>query len=81
MPRMARKLRVEYPGAFYHVMNRGDRREPIFNDHADRERFLPTLDRACVKAGWVHAVLDCKWQISDAQAEVAFPQSRQGQKP
>jgi hypothetical protein len=27
---MARKLRVEYPGAIYHVMNRGDRREPIF---------------------------------------------------
>jgi len=26
---MARKLRVEYPGALYHVMNRGDRREPM----------------------------------------------------
>jgi hypothetical protein len=26
---MARKLRVEYPGAVYHVMNRGDRRKPI----------------------------------------------------
>jgi hypothetical protein len=29
---MAPKLRVEYPGAIYHVMNRGDRREPIFKD-------------------------------------------------
>jgi hypothetical protein len=29
---MARRLRVEYPGAIYHVMNRGDRREPIFRD-------------------------------------------------
>jgi len=27
---MARKLRVEYAGAIYHVMNRGDHREPIF---------------------------------------------------
>ena len=27
---MVRKLRVEYEGAIYHVMNRGDRREPIF---------------------------------------------------
>ena len=27
---MARKLRIQYPGAIYHVMNRGDRREPIF---------------------------------------------------
>jgi hypothetical protein len=27
---MARKLRIQYPGAVYHVMNRGDRREAIF---------------------------------------------------
>jgi len=33
---MARKLRVQYPGAIYHVMNRGDRREPIFKDDKDR---------------------------------------------
>ncbi len=32
--RMARKLRLEYPGAIYHVMNRGDRREAIFTDDA-----------------------------------------------
>jgi hypothetical protein len=25
---MARQLRIEYPGAIYHLMNRGDRREP-----------------------------------------------------
>ena len=29
---MARKLRVEYPHAIYHVMNRGNRREPVFRD-------------------------------------------------
>ena len=29
---MARELRVQYPGAIYHVMNRGDRREAIFHD-------------------------------------------------
>jgi REP element-mobilizing transposase RayT len=53
---MARKLRVEYPGAIYHVMNRGDRREPIFQDDADRRRFLETLAEACAKAQWqVHA--------------------------
>ena len=38
--RMPRKLRVEYPGAIYHVMNRGDRREPIFKDDEDRKLFL-----------------------------------------
>ena len=53
---MARKLRVEYAGAIYHVMNRGDRRELIFIDDADRQRFLDTLGEACAKTGWqVHA--------------------------
>jgi putative transposase len=47
-----RKLRVQYPGAIYHVMNRGDRREPIFKDAADRRRFLDTLGEACGKTGW-----------------------------
>ncbi|MBI2926294.1 MAG: transposase [Verrucomicrobia bacterium] len=49
---MARKLRVEYPGAIYHVMNRGDRRELIFMDDADRQRFVETLGEACAKTGW-----------------------------
>lgn len=53
---MARKLRIEYPGAIYHVMNRGDHREDIFKDDEDRRRFLGTLGEACVKTDWrVHA--------------------------
>jgi REP element-mobilizing transposase RayT len=53
---MARKLRVQYPGAIYHVMNRGDRREPIFKDDKDRVCFLETLGETCDKTGWqVHA--------------------------
>lgn len=53
---MPRKLRVEYEGAIYHVMNRGDRREPIFVDEEDREQFIGTLGEACGKTGWqVHA--------------------------
>jgi hypothetical protein len=35
---MARKLRIQYPGAIYHVMNRGDRWEAIFEDDEDRQR-------------------------------------------
>ena len=55
-PGRARKLRVEYPGAMYHGMNRGDRREPIFQDDADRKRWVETLGEACAKTGWqVHA--------------------------
>ncbi len=53
---MARQLRVEYEGAIYHVMNRGDRREAIFRDDGDREIFLRALGETCEKAGWqVHA--------------------------
>ncbi len=53
---MARKLRVEYAGAIYHVMNRGDRREAIFDDDQDRTRFVETLGESCAKTGWqVHA--------------------------
>ena len=53
---MARQLRVEYAGAIYYVMNRGDRRELIFMDDADRQRFVDTLGEACAKTGWqVHA--------------------------
>src|SRR5258708_13987043 len=48
----ARKLRGEYPGAIYHGMNWGDRREAIFNDSADRQGFLDTLGEACLKTGW-----------------------------
>jgi len=33
---MARSLRIQYPGAIYHIMNRGDRREDIFLDDKDR---------------------------------------------
>ena len=53
---MARKLRVEYPGAIYHLMNRGDRRERIFKDDEDRQRFVATLRETCARSGWqVHA--------------------------
>ena len=49
---MARRLRVEYAGAIYHVMNRGDHREAIFADDEDRKRFLETLGEACDKTDW-----------------------------
>jgi REP element-mobilizing transposase RayT len=53
---MARSVRIEYPGAFYHVMARGNRREPIFLDQEDRHRFVKALAQACAMTGWrVHA--------------------------
>ena len=40
---MARPLRIEFPGAVYHVTSRGDRREPIFVDDVDRRALLDVL--------------------------------------
>src|SRR6266481_5018215 len=53
---MARKLRVQYPGAIYHLMNRGDHSESIFRGRHDPELFLSTLSEACAKTDWqVHS--------------------------
>jgi REP element-mobilizing transposase RayT len=53
---MARSLRIEFPGAFYHVMARGNRREAIFVDDDDRRYFLKAVSEACGMTGWrVHA--------------------------
>src|SRR5205814_4563433 len=48
-PSMPRQLRIEYPGAIYHVMNRGDHRENIFKGDADRERFLSPRESKGIK--------------------------------
>lgn len=53
---MPRGVRIEYPGAFYHVMARGNRCQAIFLGDEDRRFFLKTLGEACEKTGWaVHA--------------------------
>jgi putative transposase len=43
---MARPLRVEYPGAYYHVINRGNNQENIFRNDRDKEKFLEYLQKA-----------------------------------
>src|SRR5713226_6312933 len=53
---MPRQVRIQYPGAMYHVMSRGNRRQQIYLDDVDRHDFLKTLAEACQKTGWqVHA--------------------------
>jgi putative transposase len=46
---MARPLRIEYPGAYYHVINRGNNQEQIFKNDRDREKFFQYLEKASVK--------------------------------
>ena len=48
---MARPLRIEYPGAHYHVMSRGNRREDIFLSDKDRKVFLDGLADSCETYG------------------------------
>jgi REP element-mobilizing transposase RayT len=43
---MARPLRIEYPGAFYHVMHRGNAGSDLFKNERDREKFLEYLGKA-----------------------------------
>ena len=43
---MERPLRVEYPGAYFHVINRGNNQEKILKNDRDREKFLQYLEKA-----------------------------------
>jgi len=53
---MARKLRMEYPGAIYHVINRGRDGADVFAKAATRADFIECLFAACQKSGWrLHA--------------------------
>jgi len=49
---MPRQPRIEYAGAIYHVMSRGDRREAIYREDSDYELFIDTLGQACSRTGW-----------------------------
>ena len=64
---MPRPLRIGFEGAIYHVMNRGDRREPIFRD-LPAGRQVPRIESGSSKpwAG-LHASLDFKSQIADCR--------------
>ena len=42
---MSRPLRLEFEGALYHVTSRGNRREPIVGDDADRQAWLAVLEQ------------------------------------
>jgi len=49
---VSRKLRIQYPGAIYHVMSRGDHGENTFYGFEDRQLFLGTLQQSCQKTAW-----------------------------
>lgn len=53
---MARKLRIQFPGALYHVINRGNYRRDLFGTAGARQAFETALCEACGVFGWrLHA--------------------------
>ncbi len=55
---MARKLRIQYPGALYHVINRGNYRRDGFETVGAAKAFEATLAEACVRHDWrIHAYI------------------------
>jgi REP element-mobilizing transposase RayT len=50
---MGRQLRIEYPGAYYHVTARGNERKEVFKSEKDREKFISYLESAVVRYGAV----------------------------
>ncbi len=50
---MARQLRIEFEGAFYHITSRGNLREDVFFEDRDREKFLEILARTKERYGYL----------------------------
>ena len=50
---MTRPLRIEYPGAVYHVTSRGNEKKAVFKDDLDRENFLNTLQQVNKRYNWL----------------------------
>jgi putative transposase len=63
---MARPLRIEFPGAIYHVTSRGDRREAFFEDDVDRNVFLTVLGQALTRfdaAAFAYYLMDNHYHL------------------
>ncbi|MDO9513312.1 MAG: transposase [Elusimicrobiota bacterium] len=50
---MSRPIRIEYPGAVYHVISRGDAKEKIFRDADDYKKFLDVIKKAKHRYGTI----------------------------
>ena len=69
---MPRPLRIEYPGAIYHVINRGNQRQNIFRDDADRLGFVSTLvDEELRRLDWTEKELEQRPKGDKQKVETA----------
>lgn len=69
---MSRPLRIEFPGALYHVTSRGDRRENIYHDDGDRVMWLDVLSQTCDRFNWVVQAY-CMMSNLEVNFEVQHP--------
>lgn len=63
---MPRQPRVQYAGAVYHVMSRGNHLQKVFRTDRDCEVFLTTLGEVCVRMGWkvyAYALMDNHYHL------------------
>ena len=49
---MSRQLRIQFPGAIYHVTSRGDRRQAVVIDDVDRNTFFQRIGKTVEKYSW-----------------------------
>jgi putative transposase len=87
---MARRPRLQFPGALYHVMSRGNRKSPIFDTHADRDRFMRLLAEtalayearvyaACAMGTHYHLLLDTpRGNLSEMMRQLNATFSQEG---
>ncbi len=69
---MARQLRVQFPGAIYHVVTRGDERRRIFHDDGHYDRFTRGLKDEVTRSGW--KVLSYCWMPNHIHLLVQTPE-------
>jgi len=77
---MFRSLRIEFPGAIYHLTSRGNARQKIYRDNADRETFSITLSHVVDRYAWrCHAYLmeRSPSETPNATSLVAYVNSRE----
>ena len=69
---MARNLRIQYPGAIYHVMARGNGKQLLFHEDRDYQRMTDGLSQAVARTGW--NVLAYVWMPNHIHLFVRTPQ-------
>jgi len=73
---MARPLRIEYPGAIYHITSRGNARERVFLEDADRQVFLEILETVVEKYNWLchaYCLMDNHYHVLVELQILIFP--------